>query len=373
MKIEVNEVRGLKDLINLIKDSVNKNPANINESCIYLEATKNHLKITTLENGSHIINLINDLDNIKVLKAGFIYVDFLSLLKRIQSLPKSKKCLFEVKNNQLQITPDRMGSSNINLFHDQEAFKGLIPELSNEIILYHSNCQVNLEAFKLASSMSTGNCAIEFTSQETFIYGSLDQGAFFKITDNNIKSNQEYRINILPHKLGHLVKLQSKEKSNYQFSINTTPHTLQLSKNNSTVTIYGNDIEKGEHLAVQYCEENNIDYETQISRSELKSALEWQLCNSDEELIHIKYQDGELLVFSSQSNPAKIISDNEFFDISLSGNTLLTAINLIKEPAITLSGISLTNGDEYSKVIKISAAEKTDLSCDIYIYEQVLL
>jgi DNA polymerase III sliding clamp (beta) subunit (PCNA family) len=378
MQIDLENISTFSDELLKFKDCVPKNPVNINESCILIEVEKDKIIFTCVETGSHLVKIVQVLnEKDRVATTGKVYVDYQSLLKRCQSFPNKKKGTIKLNNNnQLDITLENMGSSCINLFHNQEAFVGMIPEFEKEEILYEEDLNINLLPLKIASSSSEGQCYIKFSEEGYKVYGQLDNGAFFKIENDDSSFNSPYNFNVIASKLSYVNKIEGLNGSSL-ITTNSFPKAINFNCGGSQVIIYGNDIERGEYAAVDYIDKQESAGSIKVSKTEIIEALKWQLCDSNEgDSIKLSYIDDSLHIKTLKTKtPATIISqlEGKFEEVELRGSTLLSAINLLaKNSLVLIEQIYLQDGDDYVKMINISNANVDELSTRIktYVSEQ---
>jgi hypothetical protein len=133
MKVKITNIKEFKSLISNIIKLVNKNSISDLERCIELKVEKDTLFVTGLATSSHQISLSTPVSD-GVDGVCYIFADIFNQV--IKKVPSTKKeLILTSSSDSLSVFVNGLGEIKEGLFHNQEAFEGVIIEEEIDIVI----------------------------------------------------------------------------------------------------------------------------------------------------------------------------------------------------------------------------------------------
>lgn len=375
MRLTIKSLSEFKKSINTVIDLVSKSTANVAEKCIKIQATKSELLLTSLSNGSHEITL--SLNPSSIEEEGEIYINYEALQQMTRNLPQT------TTDASLEVFTDRyglnyrlngLGKIHENLFHNQDAFKGLTMS-SVRFQEVADDCGKFLTAISLISSTcgTSPYCLLKTDKSGMQIYGQFSESGFVKY-EYGCTPDAEAEYYLKHSLMKHVTSLGD------SFSLHNHKGSdrVLFKSGSSQLVLMGSSMKVEEFQAIDWISQQSAEKgKVVLKRADLVQAIQWQsygITTSD--YIQIKLESEKILVKGSKIEEAAEVKTETAtgeIEINLPPFGIMNALKAVSlTDLISLEMVEISIGEKVVKILLMNSWASKDIEVSAILYEQFL-
>lgn len=369
IKLKLTNISEYKRIVATVSALVPKETSNSNEKCILLSAAGDLLSLTALSSGSHEITLSMP---VSVEVEGSVYLTEATLSQMTKSLPQSGDGLeVFVDNYGLNYRLNGLGKIHENIYHNQNAFKGL--EANSSKLSAAAKCTIGLGSIfnSLSSTCGTSDyCLLKLTSEEITVYGQFSESGFIKFS---YKQSPDLSFEgYFKHKL---LKYANSFEGTFSILVNQLSKQLMIDSDKGSLYLVGNSIKVEEFGAVDWIESQTSVGKVVIQLSDLVSAIQWQSYGiGASDFIELSIEEDKLKVRSSKLEEAAEVKTEAVIgsmSIKLPPFGIMNGLRAFSASGlVSLELVPIKIQDREVKILMLSTWEASDFQINAILYEQ---